>query len=97
MKAIGEEPARNSSVEITSTTEFFSDLFFTLTSLTKFALGGRQIMCSACLNSLGSGSTGKFILNIFAMLIASSSNKFPWQIPSMYSCANYSQNSDDNH
>jgi len=63
--------------KITSATEFFSDLFFTLISLTKLAPDGRQITRSACLNSVGSGFTGKFILNIFDMPIASSFERFP--------------------
>ena len=73
-------------ISVTSTTEFFSNLFFTLTSLTRLAPEGRSIICSWCLISIGSGGTEKLVLKMCDMLIASSSNRLPWQRPSMYSC-----------
>lgn len=71
---------------VTSITEFVSSLFFTLTSLTRSALGGRHITNSLCLKSNGSGWTKKLVLNISDIRRASSSSKFPWQRPSIYSC-----------
>lgn len=62
----------------TSTTEFVSDLFFTLTSLTSLAPIGKHVICSPCLHLLGSGSTVKLSLKMFDMFTASSSDKLPW-------------------
>jgi hypothetical protein len=86
MGHIDEIQITTNQTKITSITEFFSNLFFTFISLTKLALEGRQITRSACLDLIGSGFTGKFVLNIFDMLIASSSDKFPWHRPSIYNC-----------
>lgn len=70
----------------TSTTEFSSRSFFTRTLLTKFAPLGMQITLSSCLASSGSVWAERVLRNIFDILIVSSSDKLPWQSPSMCSC-----------
>ena len=77
---------KNDTNSVTSTTEFVSGLFFTLTSLTRLAPEGRFITCSLCIISYGSGCTGKLFSNIFDMLSASSFNILPWQRPSICTC-----------
>ena len=71
---------------LTSTTEFVSILFLTRISRTTFAPEGRHKTCSLCLISNGIAGTEKLHLNVFDMLMTSSSSKLPWQRPSTYSC-----------
>jgi hypothetical protein len=52
-------------------------------STTKFMLGGRKVRLLTCLNRVGGDFSGTICSNILDMLIASSSDKFPWTSPSM--------------
>lgn len=82
-----QQIAHNQTIEMyTSTTEFTSSSFFTETLLLRLQPDERQITRSLCLNPAGIGSTGNVFVKMFDMLIASSSDRFPWQRPSIYNC-----------